>query len=175
MPKFRVCRHVPVQPLDQSYRLIPLTQGQNAIVDASDFEWLSQWNWQVQKGWKTLYAVRHDKTLPTKQTKVNMHCEIIGFKGCDHVNRNGLDNRRENLRAATVNQQSYNMSTYNTNKSGFRGVFYVKRSRKWLACIKADGKRIHIGFFESKLEAAIEYNKAAMKYHGEFASLNKVE
>ena len=60
MPKLRVKRHAVTQPLDQSYRLIPLTQGQNAIVDVEDFEWLDQWNWCAQWTGRHFYAVRHD-------------------------------------------------------------------------------------------------------------------
>jgi hypothetical protein len=169
MPKLHVRRHEVIQPLDQSYRLIPLTQGQNAIVDAADFEWLSQWNWYAHwsPGTKTFYAVRNKSP--------NMHQLILGCgtdDDIDHKNNDTLDNRRNNLRKCTHGQNAAN--TKRRTKWGYKGVvFYpTARKHKWSARIVKDGKHIHLGMFLTVEEAAKAYDAAAKIYHGEFAQTN---
>jgi len=92
----------------------------------------------------------------------------------DHINRDKLDNRFNNLRQITQAQNRMN-STARTTKSRYKGVSYDKANKKWFTFIRANGKRIWIGRFEKEAEAAIAYNKQAIKHHREFAVLNKVE
>ncbi len=92
----------------------------------------------------------------------------------DHINRDRVDNRTDNLREATASENSQNQSMYKNNKSGFKGVSWFKRDKKWVAQIKIDGKKKHLGYFDCKVEAAIAYNEAAIKHHGEFANINHI-
>jgi len=169
--KLRVKRHTVVQPLDQSYRFIPLTQGQNAIVDAEDFDWLSQWNWYAlwNKYTKTFYAIRY---IP--EGSLSMHREIMRCRPgeeCDHKNFEGLDNRKVNLRRCSQQQNKKHKRRQTNNSSGYKGVS-LKRPRKWVAQISTNGKRIHLGYFTTPKEAAMAYDVAAKWYYGEFAHLN---
>ena len=101
--KYRVKRHEVVQPLDQSYRLIPLTKGQNAIVDKEDYDFLNQWSWFASFDKKTCYAARR-RIVDGRAEKIYMHRVILGLTDlmADHKNHNTLDNRRCNLRPATA-------------------------------------------------------------------------
>jgi hypothetical protein len=87
----------------------------------------------------------------------------------DHVNRNGLDNRLSNLRAATKSLNAVNSPLAASNTSGHRGVYWSKRNGKWLAKIKVAGKEKYIGLFNDKDEAAAAYRSAAITVFGEFA------
>ncbi len=95
----------------------------------------------------------------------------------DHINMDRLDNRRCNLRLASSAQNSYNRPLRRDNASGYKGVFFDDRNNRqcWLAQITLQGRRIHIGYYPTKEQAALAYNEAAKKYHGEFARLNEVK
>jgi AP2 domain len=157
-------RHAVVQPLDKPYRLIPLTQGQNAIVDASDFDWLNRWNWCAQ--WKPdrqcFCALRLGKREENSR-RIYMSRFILGLTdpkiGADHIYGNTLDNRRENLRPATGSENHANQTRPIKNSSGYKGV--VKRGEKWAAQISVRGKTIYLGIFESLERAALTYAEAA--------------
>jgi hypothetical protein len=178
--KYKIERHEVTQPLDISYRLIPLTQGQNAIVDAADFDWLSQWNWHAQwnKFTQSFYARRIAST-----GVVAMHRLILGCghgELGDHKNGHTLDNRRDNLRKCSEVENTHNAKIRKDNASRFKGVVAMswtnKRSGKtntiWLSAIRADNRRIYLGSFKSPEDAARAYDAAARIYHGEFAKLN---
>lgn len=160
----------------QSYREIPLTQGQVAIVDAADYGWLNQWRWQAR--WnphtKSFYASRHNQNDP-KRRLIAMHRLILGLasndprKG-DHIESGKtLDNRRSNLRIANNSENGRNARLKITNTSGYKGVHYRKDLGQWAARICIHRKRIHLGHFSTPQEAAIAYRKAAMALHKEFA------
>jgi hypothetical protein len=172
MPKARVHRHGVVQPQDQSIRLIPLTQGQNAIVDAEDFEWLDQWNWCA--AWmphtRSFYAVRvePDKSVTYMARKI---LECAPGQEVDHANHDTLDNRRQNLRKATHAQNVCNRKPQK-NSSGYVGVSWESAQRKWRAGIKHAGVSMNLGNFDSAEEAARVRDEAAKRLHGEFAVLN---
>lgn len=147
-------------------KIIELTQGKITFVDDEDFEWLSQWKWYYNQG----YAVR--KTSP----KILMHREIVNApdgKQVDHINRNGLDNRKNNLRICTLQENRRNKKLYKNNKSGHRGVWFFKHKtcnyQKWMAYITHKGKRIFLGHFDNKEDAIKVRLKAEKKYFGEFA------
>lgn len=172
--KPRVHRHEVTQPLDKSYRLIPLTQGQNALVDAEDFEWLNQWNWTAhwQPTNRSYYAVRCIPGIIKKQNQIKMHRVIMGCKlgeQIDHHSQNTLDNRKQNLRQCTPTQNSQNRkSCYGR----FKGARWEKQSEKWRSSIRIHGQHKHLGIFGSEQEAALAYDAAAKIYFGEFALLN---
>ena len=93
----------------------------------------------------------------------------------DHINHNTLDDRIENLRAATSSQNNANGSSHRDSTSKYRGVCYLKNKNKWECKIQSEYKKVWVGWFETEIEAAIAYNKAALIYHKEFANLNIIE
>jgi hypothetical protein len=158
---------------------IKLTQDKFALVDDQDYEFLIQWKWCASKHRGMFYAVRCVQSK-LKQTAIKMH-QIIAIRmgllasdTLDHIDQNGLNNQRLNLRLATVSQNGINRPKQRNNTSGYKGVHWRKDSHKWQAKIQINGKDIHLGYFTSKKEAAKAYNKAALKYFGKFAVLNKV-
>jgi hypothetical protein len=172
MPKLQK-RHEVVQPLDGSYRLIPLTQGQTAIVDVADFDWLSKWNWQAHWNVRAnaFYAIRH----LTGGSAILMHRLIAGTpkkQECDHWNHDTLDNRRKNLRQCT---RAQNMMNERPRREGqYKGVHKRdrKKSESWRSMIRVKKKLVHLGTFRSSKDAARAYDQAAKKYFGHFACLN---
>lgn len=159
-------------------RLIPLTQGQFAIVDAADFEWLNQWKWTAN--WNQhasrFYATRWQGTRKAKKL-IQMHrllmgCDIGDGIKIDHANRDSLDNTRKNLRKCTDQQNQGNTAKAQGCSSVFKGVSKMK-SGKWRASIRLlDGKTKHLGVFLVEAEAAKAYDAAAIEKYGEFALIN---
>jgi hypothetical protein len=153
---------------------IELTQGYKALVDDEDFEYLNRFNWCISHG----YAVRKQKN---GKGLVLMHRVILGRKlgrellkseKVDHVNGNGLDNTRNNLRAATHKQNIRNSAKAAGGTSRFKGVSWHKKSNKWQALIGVNGKVIHLGHFDDEIEAAKKYDMAALLWFGRFARTN---
>ena len=91
----------------------------------------------------------------------------------DHRYHDGLDNRKANLRIATIAQNNYNsLKGFYKGASKYRGVSYDKKTKKWRAIIYFENKKIHLGMFENEKDAARAYDIAAAKYHGQFALRN---
>lgn len=155
---------------------ISLTRGKFALVDEEDFDRLIKYKWHCSYYG---YAIRTIRNKLTKKTEViRMHREIIQCPKdyeIDHINNNPLDNRKENLRICSRAENCRNMRKPKNNSSGYRGVSFEKRRNKYRAYITLDNKQIHLGQFNTAIEAAITYNIAAVKYHGKFANLNKIE
>lgn len=156
---------------------IELTQDKVALVDDEDFEWLSQWKWHAYWDGHNWYAKRAERMISNgrRQRTVNMHRTIMNVSQSDkvdHVDGNGLNNQRHNLRVATHQQNVCNRSLYCNNSSGYKGVGWHKQHQKWHAKIQNNGKRIHLGYFDTALEAARAYDEAAKDIHGEFARIN---
>lgn len=99
--------------------------------------------------------------------------ELSAGEQVDHINRDGLDNRRANLRIATSVQNHGNTRLNKANKSGYKGVSWQKSANKWVAGIKMNRKRIHLGCFDDPAKAHEAYMAAARAYFGEFASDGK--
>lgn len=95
-------------------------------------------------------------------------------KFMDHINRNTSDNRWCNLRPCNAAENSFNQGFHKNNTSGIKGVHWNKRNKKWFARISYNKKRIFLGSFDCKVDAAKAYNVAAIEHHGEFAYLNEV-
>ena len=161
-------------------REIPLTKGYVTLVDDADFEWLSQWKWFVHidtRGWKCAQRKR-DKVEPGSTAHIVMHRAILGvahLRGrftVDHINHDTLDNRRDNLRLCTSRENSRNRLLNRNSTSGYKGVSWRVRERRWQAYIKTGGKLRGLGYFAVKEEAARAYDAAAVEAFGEFAYLN---
>jgi hypothetical protein len=152
---------------------IKLTQGKFALVDNEDFEWLSQWKWTYNP---MKYAVRFERKN-NKRKMIYMHREILKIrKGllADHINFNGLDNRKTNLRIATYGQNITHSPPRKTNISGFKGVSFVKSKKKWVVRIMVNGKTYSTKLFDTPKKAAQKYNELAKLLRGNFAYLNKI-
>jgi len=153
---------------------IPLTQGLFTEVDSKDFKFLSSFKWCAHRKKRTFYAVRNETNPPRT---VLMHQQILGVSGrqlVDHRDRNGLNNRRKNLRLASASQNAANSGLPITNRSGFRGVSRYLRGNKcpWVAYITVGGRCKNLGYFSTPEEAAIAYNQAAKLAWGEFCFQN---
>jgi hypothetical protein len=111
--------------------------------------------------------------LVLRSKTAGAHLSTFSRSVVDHTNTNSLDNRRSNLRLATPSQNSCNSRRDKSNTySRYRGVSFSKRKQKWFAAIRANGKKIWLGYFKTEIDAARAYDRAAREYHKEFASLN---
>lgn len=134
--------------------------------DKEDYDLIKNYSWNehiLQNGYHALEAWSSER-----KSIVRMSWIICG-KWYDHINHNPLDNRKENLRAATQIQNIYNRSKQRTNKSGVIGVYWMKDRNKWRAQLRKDGKIMMSAQFESFDEAVSERLKAEQKYFGEFS------
>ena len=167
--KTRVKRHSVVQPQDESIKLIPLTKGQNAIVDIADYDFLMQWNWCASwsETTRSFYAKR--KNADTGKM-VYMHRALVGnsHDEVDHRNRNTLDNRRENLRGCDGSPNRQNSPKRRTNTSGYKGVSWCKERALWVAHIQVNEKSFYLGGYHSKEDAYEAYCVRAKAVFGEF-------
>ena len=159
-----------------AFRRIPLTQGKYAIVDPEDFERLNKHKWHAVKQSNTYYAIRCFGPAK-KTTYIRMHREVIhppDHLVVDHINHNGLDNRKANIRPATRSQNNFNRLIIKRKglSSKYKGVAWKKEKKKWRVQMHFNGKLIFLGYFKDEIQAAKEYDKAAKKYYGEFAFLN---
>lgn len=151
------------------------------LVSDELFDFLNQWNWSAFRDshTKSYYAARREYLGGGKKNakfhKISMHRLIMyAPKGMqvDHINGNTLDNRKENLRICTNAENQHNSNKPKNNLSGFKGVTWHKNIKIWTASICKDYKKIHLGIFKTKTQAARAYDQAALKYFGEFAKTN---
>jgi len=160
-----------------AFRRIRMAQPKYAKADPANYDRLRKYEWFCKKGKNSFYARRRVPTGKAgKETLVYMHQEVIKVPDgmvVDHINHDGMDNREANLRAATYSQNLCHRKKRSGAKySKYKGVSLKKVNRKWVARIGFEKKEIHLGYFHSEIEAAKAYDRAAIKYHGEFASLN---
>jgi len=157
---------------------IQLTKGQFAIVDDEMYDYLNQWKWFANNHNGKFYVVRNITVSNNKQNKIYMHRLILKPEKnmvIDHLNGDGLDNRKCNLRICTHAENMRNSKISINNKSGYKGVSYQENRNNYRAQIKFNNKTINIGDFIDPIDAARAYNDAALKYHGEFANINKID
>ncbi len=130
---------------------ILLTQGQNTLVNDKDYDYLIKWKWYAKKSTYSFYAARNEYKNG-KQITIRMHRVImntpLGME-TDHKDRNGLNNQRYNLHIVTRLENNNNKRTYKTNKSGFSGVYWHKKAKRWVATFRNK----HLGQFLTKKEA----------------------
>jgi hypothetical protein len=156
-----------------TFRRIPLTQGKFAIVDPEDYQRLNKVKWHTC-GKRGVFYARQNKRINGKQVTTLMHRAVVSVPNdmvVDHINHNGLDNRKANLRPATRSQNICN-SLPRQHSSRFKGVAFDKVRKKWEVQVAYRGQKICLGRFVDEIEAAKAYDEAAKKYQGEFAVLN---
>ena len=149
-------------------KTLQLPKGLFTIVDDEDFERASKFSWHLNdKG----YVVRDSKRGGSREFQYLSRFIMNAPKGVlvDHKQGNLLDNRKSELRFCNHQQNACNRGKQRNNTSGFKGVFWHKRTLKWQVCIRVNLKLIHIGCFDLIESAAAAYADAAKKYHGEFA------
>lgn len=162
---------------------IKLSKGQFALVDDEDFNYLNQFRWHaVLKPNGVYYACRGIWNRESKNgTTISMHrtiMDILNDKNItvDHIDHDGLNNQKSNLRLCTTKENSRHRRKSKRNTSGYIGVCSHRANgyHYWRARIELNGKKICLGFYKNKEEAALAYNEGAKKYFGEFAYLNKI-
>lgn len=149
---------------------ITLTQGKFALVDDEDFEEIGKYKWYIETGANTFYAARTIITKNGSKHKIFMHRSIMNTPKnlmTDHIDGNGLNNQRSNLRLCTNSQNQANSIIRKNNTTGYKGVCLKKG--KYTATISINRKRVHLGVFKTKLEAHEAYVEASKKYHKEFS------
>ena len=148
-----------------------LTNGGITIVDDEDYQNLSIFKWHCRGSGKYRYAYRMENG-----TTLAMHRAIINVPDgmqTDHIDGNGLNNLRNNLRTATCAQNQFNATGW-PGKSFFKGISWNKEHKKWAANIRITTQRLFLGYFQSEADAAKAYNEAALKHHGAFAKTNNI-
>lgn len=157
---------------------INLTQGKVALIDDEDFEKVSKFKWCAWRGDKIWYAL---SCIPGSdpQKFVRLHRLVVGAKDgeeVDHINYDGLDCRKGNLRRCTKSQNGHNRERYRCNTSGFKGVFNRRNGEKnpFIANITFNKKRFYLGVYAKAEDAARAYNESAKKYFGDFARINEI-
>lgn len=140
------------------------------FVDDEDYELVSKYKWGIFRNNYIYYAESYKLR---KDLKIrHMHNLILNRRMIDHIDGNGLNNQRNNLRPCTDSQNGMNKRKRTMASSIYKGVHYEKARNKWRACLRINGKLIRIGRYETELEAAQAYNNAAIKYFGDFKLLN---
>ena len=145
-------------------RIITLTKGLSGVVDEADYERVvAAGRWSAEVRPNGAYA---------KRARTRLHNFITGWRFVDHINGDGLDNRRANLRPANHATNGRNVGKPSSNTSGFKGVTWDRRARKWRAQIMTDGRNRWLGNFTDPREAARAYDIGAIELHREFARTN---
>lgn len=142
-----------------------------ALVDSEDFARCALYNWIFNRG----YVVTHIQNRQYNLARIVLN--DFESDQIDHKDGDKLNNQKYNLRVATSSQNNMNkikVDRFKPCSSVYKGVSWNKEDKRWKAQIKLNGKMIYLGYFKDELEAANAYNKAALKYHGEFANLNKI-
>jgi len=160
-------------------REITLTRGYVALVDDDDFERVNQYTWHAQLdrrksdgAIRTVYARRSIHKANGAWKAQGMHVFIMGVKGPDHIDGNGLNNQKYNLRPATAKQNHRSRALNINNTSGYKGVTWSKKTKKWIAQVRAHGKTFNLGHFANILDAAKAHDAAAIEHFGPFALTN---
>lgn len=142
-----------------------------AMVDDEDFERVRQFAWSVQKGGNTYYA-KTSVMIDGKCKYVFLHEYVTGSVGSDHIDGNGLNCQKLNLRKCTKAQNAMNAAPHKTGSSKYKGVTKPIGRNHFHSQIRINGRHVFIGSFTDEIEAAKSYDKKAIEFFGEFARLN---
>lgn len=165
-PEANKSRKIRKPRIDGDVTYIPLTQNYEAVIDTQDLHMVEGFNWYARKSGEVVYAGRRGRTETGKVITIHMHRVISNpddKQQVDHIDHNGLNNRRCNLRNCTPAENQYNRRMGSNNTSGYKGAHWCKRSRKWVAAMRIDGKRKHLGYYSSAEDAHNAYCEACGK------------
>lgn len=161
---------------------IPLSKGKFALVDDDDFELVSKFKWSATEPdhRRSIYARTNIKGVDGKYHTERMHRLILGLqrgdgKIVDHVNGNGLDNSRKNLRISSHSDNAANVAIHRGNKSGYKGVNYRRDRGTWKAEVRRNGITVYCATSHCIHLAALKYNDNAVRFHGASVWLNDVK
>lgn len=148
-----------------------LSNGKKVLVDAEDYEKVIaiDWKYQLHKGKE---YVRVQRWVEGKNVTTYLHSFLMNGRMVDHINGNGLDCRKQNMRVCSKKQNNMNRSKAKNNTSGYKGAYWRKDRSTWQSRISVEGKNVHLGYFPNSEDAARAYDKAARSYYGEFGKLN---
>ena len=164
--------------------MIELTQGQVTQVSLEDYSFLSDFKWCAHRNSRRRAEACYEAVRAAGRKMQLMHRavmarmlgrELVSTEQVDHIDRDPLNNRRENLRLATRSENQHNQAKRANNTSGFKGVRFDKRGRKWRAQITVNSKYVHLGLFDTAEAAAAAYDTAALSLHDTFACVNDAE
>jgi hypothetical protein len=149
------------------------------LIDDEDYDYVSKFNWHIYrctfrgKKARTFYAV-----ACINGVTIRMHRLLLGLNDpkilVDHKDHDGLNNQRDNLRIASAQQNQFNMRPFKSNKTGFKGVSYNKKDKRYAVFLKVGRKNTFFGNFKTPIEAASKWNELARQHHGEFAYQNQI-
>ena len=155
---------------------IPLSRGLVALIDDEDYDLVNTYRWFARPGGSTFYGIANltQARNGNSHRNLTLHRLILGLPPrlpyVDHIDGNGLNNQKSNLRICTAAQNQYNRLLQKNNTSGFKGVSWFPASKKWRCRIGVGAKkRISLGLFDTPEEAYAAYCKASLVYHGEFS------
>lgn len=161
---------------------VPLSKGKIAIIDDEDFELVSQHKWSATEPGhrRCIYARTNLKGEDGRYYTERMHRLILGLKKgdgkiVDHINGNGLDNRRTNLRVSSYSDNAANVPIHKGNTSGYKGVWFRKNRGTWKTEVRRNGKTVYNSSSHCIHLAAQKYNDNAVKIHGGSVWLNDVK
>ncbi len=166
-------------PLGTTNRALKHRDKYFAQVDDEDYEWLMKYKWHLSRRLTCFYAATNIR-VSNRYKMVGMHRIILNLSDpkihTDHIDRNGLNNQRKNLRACTQSENSRNRTASGASK--YLGVSIKQYTlnnryyRYWVATIKVNGKNKQLGHFKNQESAALAYNSEVIKHYGEFSNLN---
>jgi hypothetical protein len=157
--------------IDGDVAYVPLTKGYDAVIDAEDVHLVEGCSWYSIENKRTVYAAAWGNEKYNRNV-MPMHRVLLGLKPggdfVDHIDGNGLNNRKSNLRLATISQNNHNQKLSSSSTSGLKGASFHKLRKRWRAQIKLNGNKIHIGYYDTAEQAHAAYCKASAQLHGEF-------
>ncbi len=153
---------------------IPLSQGKVALIDGLDWGVVRKYTWYAQRQGDRFYAVAKVLREDGKREAIMMHRLLLNLSDrsilTNHIDGDGLNNTRANLRTCTATENRHNSRNRSDNTSGLKGVTRDCGTGKWKARIKRDGRTKNLGLFASREEAHAAYCQAATKLYGQFAN-----
>jgi len=142
-----------------------------AIIDVDDIEKIKDYKWHLTLNGYVITKI-NNKTLRMQNLIMDFNSSHLQM--VDHKDRDTLNNQKDNLRYSTQSQNQQNRGKPSNNSSGFKGVYWNKKKKRWVAEIRINQKKIYLGQFKDKIKAAKKYNMGAIEYFGKFAYLNEV-